>query len=159
MSGTEDTEAAKTFLTRFLGEYDVPEVIYMDQLRSYGAAIREIPSLADVDHQQVISTALCNNLIEQEHQSTRRPERSGQAWPATSVLPKKSARIPTAETRSRVPESARQDHQPPPSFPHQCSCRHSTKQSTTSIPDVVSRRGRGGPRLRPPRPSACRVTN
>jgi putative transposase len=55
-----DTEAAKTFLTRLLGEYDVPEVIHTDQLRSYGAAIREIPSLVNVDHQQVISTARCN---------------------------------------------------------------------------------------------------
>ena len=27
-----DTEAAKTFLTRLLGEYDVPEVIHTDQL-------------------------------------------------------------------------------------------------------------------------------
>ena len=154
-----DTEAAKTFLTRLLGEYDVPEVIHTDQLRSYGSAIREIPSLADVDHQQVISTARYNNLIEQDHRSTRRQERSGQAWPAASVLPKKSARIQTAETRSRVPESARQDHQPPPSLPHRCSRRHSTKQSTTSIPDVVSRRGRGGLRFRPPRPSACRDAN
>ena len=55
-----DTEAAKTFLTRLLGEYDVPEVIHTDQLRSYGAAIRELPSLINVDHQQVISTARCN---------------------------------------------------------------------------------------------------
>ena len=60
-----DTEAAKTFLTRFLGEYDVPDVIHTDQLRSYGAAIREIPSLTEVDHQQVISAARCNNIIEQ----------------------------------------------------------------------------------------------
>ena len=75
-----DTEAAKTFLTRLLGEYDVPEVIHTDQLRSYGAAIREIPSLADVDHQQVISTARCNNVIEQEHRSTRRQERSQQGF-------------------------------------------------------------------------------
>jgi len=75
-----DTEAAKTFLTRLLREYDVPEVIHTDQLRSYGAAIREIPSLADVDHQQVISTARCNNMIEQEHRSTRRHERSQQGF-------------------------------------------------------------------------------
>lgn len=70
-----DTEAAKAFLTRLLGEYDVPEVIHTDQLRSYGAAIREIPSLASVDHQQVISTARCNNIIEQSHRPTRRQER------------------------------------------------------------------------------------
>ena len=135
-----DTEAARTFLTRLLGEYDVPEVIHTDQLRSYGAAIREIPSLADVDHQQVISTARCNNIIEQEHRSTRRQERSGQAWPAASVLPKKSARLQTAETRPGIPELARADHQPPPSFPHQCHRPDQTKQPTASLPDVVNRR-------------------
>ncbi len=75
-----DTEAAKTFMTKLLVEYDVPEVIHTDQLRSYGAAIREIPSLADVDHQQVISTARCNNIIEQSHRSTRRQERSQQGF-------------------------------------------------------------------------------
>ena len=47
---------------------------------SYGAAIREIPSLTEVDHQQVISTARCNNIIEQEHRSTRRQERSQQGF-------------------------------------------------------------------------------
>jgi len=45
-----DTEAAKIFLTRLLGAYDVPEVIHTDQLRSDGAAIREIQSLVNVDH-------------------------------------------------------------------------------------------------------------
>jgi len=75
-----DIEAAKTFLTRLLGEYDVPEVIHTDQLRSYGAAIREIPSLADVDRQQVISTARCNKLIEQSHRPTRRQERRQQGF-------------------------------------------------------------------------------
>ncbi|UQN09772.1 IS6 family transposase [Deinococcus sp. QL22] len=75
-----DTEAAKTFLTRLLGEYDVPEVIHTDQLRSDGALIREIPSLADVDHQQVMSTARCNNVTLQEHRSTRRHERSQQGF-------------------------------------------------------------------------------
>ena len=60
-----DTEAAKTFLTRLLGEYNVPEVIHTGQLQSYGAAIRESPSLINVDHQQVIPTARCNNMIEQ----------------------------------------------------------------------------------------------
>ena len=75
-----NTEAAKTFLTRLLGEYDVPEVIHTDQLRSYGAAIRELPSLINVDHQQVISTARCNNLIEQSHRPTRRQERSQQGF-------------------------------------------------------------------------------
>jgi len=75
-----DIEAAKTFLTRLLADYDVPEVIHIDQLRSYGAAIREIPSLTNVDHQQVISTARCNNIIEQSHRPTRRQEQSQQGF-------------------------------------------------------------------------------
>ncbi len=45
-----NTEAAKTFLTNLLGEFDVPEVIHTDQLRSYGAAIREIPRRAATEY-------------------------------------------------------------------------------------------------------------
>ena len=70
-----DTEAARTFLIRLLGEYDVPDTICTDQLRSYGAAIREFPNLVHVDHQQVISGARCNNMVEQSHRPTRRQER------------------------------------------------------------------------------------
>ena len=135
-----DTEAAKTFLTRLLSEYYVPEVIHADQLRSYGAAIRKIPSLADVDH-QVISTARCNNIIEQEHRSTRRQERSQQGF-------KKRKRAQDAG----IPDSARPDHQSSPSFPHQRHRRHLKKQSEHSIPDVVNDRGKGGLNLRPPCP-------
>jgi len=75
-----DTKAAKTFLNRLLVEYDVPDVIHTDQLRSYGAAIRKIPSLADVDHQHVISTTRCNNVIEQEYQSTWQQEQRQQGF-------------------------------------------------------------------------------
>jgi len=67
-------------MMRLLAEYDVPDTICTDQLRSYGAAIREIPSLINVDHQQVISTARCNNLLEQEHRATWRQERSQQGF-------------------------------------------------------------------------------
>ncbi len=38
-----DTEAARSFLARLLGEYDVPEVIHTDKLWSDGAALRELP--------------------------------------------------------------------------------------------------------------------
>ena len=58
-----DTEAAKTYLIKLLGEYDVPEVVHTDQRRSYGVVIRETPNLIDVDHQQMISMARCNNLV------------------------------------------------------------------------------------------------
>ena len=59
-----DTEAAKAFMTGLLGEYAVPDTI-CTTVRSYGAAIRQIASLTAVDHQEVISTARCNNMIEQ----------------------------------------------------------------------------------------------
>ncbi|WP_425556221.1 IS6 family transposase [Deinococcus rubellus] len=71
-----DSEAAKAFLTRLMGEFHVPEVIHTNQLRSYGAVIREIPSRVNIDHrQQVFSPARCNNLIEQSHRPARRQER------------------------------------------------------------------------------------
>lgn len=63
------------FFARLLGQYDVPEVIHTDKLWSYGAAIRELPVLHAVEHVQVISTARCNNLVEQSHRPTRRQER------------------------------------------------------------------------------------
>jgi len=139
-----DTEAAKTFLTRLLGAYDVPEVIHTDQLRSDGAATREIPHLVNINHQQVISTARCNNVTLQEHRSTK----------ATRAI---SARIQTKKTRSRIPESARPSDQPPPSFPHQRH-RHPKKQPKHSVSDVVCGRGRGDLKFRSPLPSACRET-
>jgi len=71
-----DTSAATSFFQRLLGEYDVPETVCTDKLASYGAAIRELPLLDDVDHQEVISIARCNNLIEQSHRPTRHQERS-----------------------------------------------------------------------------------
>ncbi len=75
-----DTEAARNFLTGLLNEYAVPDTICTDQLRSYGAIIRGIPSLADVDHQQVISTARCNNRVEQSYRPTRHQERHQQGF-------------------------------------------------------------------------------
>jgi transposase-like protein len=60
-----DTETARTFFGRLLAEHDVPEVIHTDKLRSYGAALRELPVLHVVEHVQVVSTARCNTLVEQ----------------------------------------------------------------------------------------------
>jgi len=97
-----DTEAAKTLLTRPLGAYDVPEVIRTDQLRSYGAAIRGIPSLVNVDHQQVISTARCNNVIEQRAgpiQEAWRPH--GEEWPHTGVRSRRGGR-PTQDKNTNL---------------------------------------------------------
>ena len=70
-----ETQAARTFFTRLLGEYDAPEVIHTDKLWSYGAAIRELRALHKVEHVQVASALRCNNLIEQSHRPTQRQER------------------------------------------------------------------------------------
>ncbi|MFB9994826.1 IS6 family transposase [Deinococcus oregonensis] len=75
-----DTDAAKTLLTTLLGEYHVPEAIHTDQLQRYGAAIQELSSLVQVGHQEVVSAARCNNLIEQSHRPTRRQERQQQGF-------------------------------------------------------------------------------
>ena len=70
-----DTETAKAFFLRLLGEHDVPAIIHTDKLWSYGAALRTLPVLHSVEHVQVVSTARCNNLVEQSHRPTRRQER------------------------------------------------------------------------------------
>ena len=71
-----DTAAARTFLTRLLGEYEVPEVIHTDKLWSSGAAMRALPVLHGVEHVQVMSAARCNTLVEESHRPTRQQERS-----------------------------------------------------------------------------------
>ena len=71
-----DTDAAKTFFTKLLSGYEAPTTIHTDKLGSYGAAIRELPELHGAEHREVISTARCNNLIEQSHRPTRNQERS-----------------------------------------------------------------------------------
>lgn len=43
-------------------------------------AIRELPTLAHVDHQQVISTSRCNDVIKKLHRPTRRRERQQQGF-------------------------------------------------------------------------------
>ena len=70
-----DTEAATAFFSRLLGEHGIPASVHTDKLWSYGAALRKLPVLHAVAHIQVVSTARCNNLIEQSHRLTRRQER------------------------------------------------------------------------------------
>ena len=111
-----DTDAAKTFLTRLLSEYDVPDRTCTDKLASYGAAIRKITSLAEVDHQQVISTARCNNMIEQSHPPTQRQERQQQGFKQqkrAQEFPNLHARIENLHHLSRmsVPASTRRSRQ------------------------------------------------
>jgi putative transposase len=66
-----DKKAAKKFFRKLLkGLRYVPRVIITDQLRSYGAAMREI--LPSVEHRQ---HRYLNNRAENSHQPTRQRER------------------------------------------------------------------------------------
>jgi len=53
----------------------VPRKIVTDQLRSYPAAIAEIPELANVKHVFVKAAARLNKRAENSHQPTRERER------------------------------------------------------------------------------------
>ena len=114
-----DTDAAKTFLTRLLSEYDVPDRICTDKLASYGAAIREITSLAEVDHQQVISTARCNNMIEQRASVASRAVLPKTVSSTHTTSRATAAWIQAEETGAGVSQPARPNRESSPSFPHQ----------------------------------------
>ena len=71
-----DAEAAERFFRRLLGGLKyVPKRVVTDKLRSYAAALRDIPELAAVGHEEVRAAARQNNLIEQSHRPTREQER------------------------------------------------------------------------------------
>ncbi len=70
-----DTDAAKRFFRRLVDDYELPERIISDGLRSYGAAIREVPELGGSEHITVSAEKRQNNLIEQSHRPTREQER------------------------------------------------------------------------------------
>ena len=71
------TEAPKTFFTRLLGEYDVPEAIHTDKFWSYGAAIRELPVLhgsTSKCYRVLAATIWSNNRIDQpDNRNESRP--------------------------------------------------------------------------------------
>jgi putative transposase len=76
VQGQRDKVAAQRFFRRLLkGLKYVPRVMVTDQLRSYGAAIREI--LPRVEHRQ---HRYLNNRAEHSHQPTRRRERRMQRF-------------------------------------------------------------------------------
>ncbi len=57
-----------------------PERIITDSLRSYGAALQQLPDLHGVEHLRVRSAARLNNRIEQSHLPTRLRERRMQRF-------------------------------------------------------------------------------
>ncbi|WP_264778176.1 IS6 family transposase [Deinococcus aetherius] len=110
-----DTQAARTFFTRLLSEFEVPELIHTDKFWSYGAAIRELPVLHAVEHVQVASTARCDNLIEQSHRPTRQQERQHLSFKRrrrTQEFLALHARVSNLHqhTRTTVPASRRQNY-------------------------------------------------
>lgn len=70
-----DTGAARRFLYRLIDDQELPERIVTDGLRSYGAALRELPELDASEHVTVSAAERQNNLIEQSHRPTREQER------------------------------------------------------------------------------------
>ena len=76
MQPRRDKQAAKRFFRKLLkGLRYVPRVVVTDQLRSYGAAMREL--LPGVEHRQ---HRYLKNRAENSHQSTRQRERRMQRF-------------------------------------------------------------------------------
>ncbi|CAM3622696.1 hypothetical protein DESA109040_17990 [Deinococcus saxicola] len=77
-----DTEAARSFFHRLLGEYDEPEVIHTDKLWSYGAALRELPVLHRVEHVQGLC---CLNRAEVVCPAVTEPKPYRHRFPMTII--------------------------------------------------------------------------
>ena len=80
MQKERDTGAAKRLFRRLLDGQDVPERIVTDGLRSYSAALRDVPELSAADHATVSAAERQNNLLEQSHRPTREQERQQQGF-------------------------------------------------------------------------------
>ncbi|MCD0155909.1 IS1/IS6 family transposase [Deinococcus sp. 6GRE01] len=79
-------------------------------------ALREVPVLHGVEHVQVVSTARCNNLVEQSHRPTRQQERSQLGFKRrkrTQEFLALHARVSNLHrhTRTTVPATLRRSHQ------------------------------------------------
>lgn len=61
---TRDSGAARRFFRSLVGDYELPERIVTDGLRSYGAALRQVPELDGSEHVSVSALKRQNNLIE-----------------------------------------------------------------------------------------------
>ena len=70
-----DTQAAKRFFRRVMEDNEIPVCIVTDGLRSYVAALKELPELTTSSHVKVSAKERQNNLIEQSYRPTRDQER------------------------------------------------------------------------------------
>ena len=80
-----DTGAAQRFFRRLINDQELPERIVTDGLRSYGAALRELPELGASEHVTVSAAERRNNLIEQSHRPTREQKRQQRGFRATTI--------------------------------------------------------------------------
>lgn len=96
-----DTDAAKTFFEGLLDglEY-VPKRVVTDKLRSYVAALRELPAFYGVEHVLVRAAARQNNLIEQSHRPTRDQERQQRCFRSPPTLSAFCPSMPASRTSS-----------------------------------------------------------
>jgi len=97
-----DPEAAKIFLIGLFGGDDVSDVLPTDQLRSSGAAIRAMPSLLNVDHQRVMSTARCTHTVDQRASVTGHAVLSKTRSTSHTTSRTTIARIETAKTSAGI---------------------------------------------------------
>ena len=145
-----DTEAARTFLARLLGEFDVLETISTDKCASYGAAVRAIRALEAVHRQQVISTARCSSLIEQwanvasgaaPPKTVPPSQMTTRAWPTRLQKMRQTQEFLNLHVQisGQASSSAllRPRHQPSSLYPNGGSRPHQNKQPTPAKPDVV----------------------
>ena len=107
-----DTGAAKRFFRRLVDDNELPERIVTDGLRSYGAALREVPELGATDHVTVSAAERQNNLVEQSHRSTRDQERQQKGFrtaPRTQAFLFTHAEVSNLfrHTRARTPARLR----------------------------------------------------
>ena len=88
-----DTRAAKRFFRRLLDEQDVPERVVTDGLRSYGAALRELPELGATEHvtlsrrQSVRTTLSSPSTARRETRNVSNGASEGCAAPKAFSLP------------------------------------------------------------------------
>ena len=110
-----DTGAAKHFFRRLLDRQELPERVVTDGLRSYGAALREIPELGATEHVTVSAMKRQNNRIEPFHRPTRDQEhqqRGFRALPRTQGFLFTHAEVNHLfrHTRARTPASLRRSN-------------------------------------------------
>jgi putative transposase len=124
-----DKIAAKKFFRKLLkGCHYIPRVIITDQLKSYGAAKREI--LASVEHRQ---HRYLNNRAENSHQPTRQRERRMQDFKS----PGHAQRFLAAYGPIAQHFRPRRYRLPAPQYRQEMGNRFATWQEITAFPTAA----------------------